>query len=850
MGRCDPLTSTIGETGIEEREEAAPPASAAPPPRAARRTSPPLFPASLWVPRAATLLCVAAVIAVVLWQLHPSLLLSTSASTGGDNGGHYAMPAFLRSGILSHFQLTGWDPGWYDGFPLYTYYFVLPDLMAALASFVVPYALAFKWVTVLGSVLLPVAAWGMGRLFGMRRAFPGALAALTLCFLFDYTYTIYGGNLFSTLAGEYAYSLSIALALVFLGLMARGLRTGKHRGWAAVVLGACILSHIVPALFALVGAVLLIGMEMLPARIRPRDTWHRHPSDEVVPQNLSRRQALWWGVSTVAIGGLLVAFWWVPFGTEQAYATSLGYVNVHTFVALLLPRADWWALIGAGLSAVAAFALRSRFGILMTILAGVFALAVIFDPQGSLYNTRFLPLWFLPVYLLVGWGVATAVTAAVDVWPRVRNGVTDLLSWWRWRAQRQATLADPTAAPAVPVPAPAPHRTRSPWPTAAVAGPLVALAVALVVVVTPFVLTYSTVRSLGITPGPNQVTNWSSWNYSGYQGKAAYPEYRAVVQTMERVGATDGCGQAMWQYDPSLNRFGTTQALMLLPYWSNGCIGSMEGLLFESSATTPYHFLNQAELSVSPSEPMVGLDYSALDVPAGIEHLQLLGVRYFMASSPSVQAAAAAAPALKEVAQTGPWTSSEGGATTTTTWKIYLVRDAPIVTGLANDPAVEVGVKAAQSSWLPPAESWYSDPARWDVFLAQSGPASWPRVPIGDPAPPRRSVAATTVTQAKETDNTVSFHVSRIGTPVLVKVSYFPNWQTSGATGPYRVTPNLMVVVPTAHNVVLHYGASPANRVGELLSLVGLICLLVVVFRARFGTRQARHRKTDPSAAP
>ena len=158
----------------------------------------------------------------MLWQLHPSLLLSTSTPTGGDNGGHYAMPAFLRSGLLSHGQLTGWDPGWYDGFPLYTYYFVLPDLLAALASYAIPYALAFKWVTVLGSVLLPVAAWAMGRLFGMRRAFPGAVAAITLCYLFDYTFTIYGGNLFSTLAGEYAYSLSIALALVFLGLMAVG----------------------------------------------------------------------------------------------------------------------------------------------------------------------------------------------------------------------------------------------------------------------------------------------------------------------------------------------------------------------------------------------------------------------------------------------------------------------------------------------------------------------------------------------------------------------------------------------------------------------------------------------------
>ncbi len=201
-------------------------------PRLAR----PWPPSALWAPKVATALCVASVIAVVLWQLHPSLLMSTSASTGGDNGGHYAMPAFLRSGLLSHGQLTGWDPQWYDGFPLYTFYFVLPDLFAALASYVIPYALAFKWITVLGSVLLPVAAWGMGRLFGLRRAVPGALAALTLCYLFDYTYTIYGGNLFSTLAGEYSYSFSIALALVFLGLMARGLRTGQYRGWAAVTL--------------------------------------------------------------------------------------------------------------------------------------------------------------------------------------------------------------------------------------------------------------------------------------------------------------------------------------------------------------------------------------------------------------------------------------------------------------------------------------------------------------------------------------------------------------------------------------------------------------------------------------
>jgi len=399
---------------------------------------------------------------------------------------------------------------------------------------------------------------------------------------------------------------------------------------------------------------------------------------------------------------------------------------------------------------------------------------------------------------------------------------------------------------------PEPSGTRGAWPVAAVAAPLVALLVALGVVVTPFVLPASAMNSIGITPGPNQVTNWSSFNYSGYQAQAAYPEYRALIETMERVGHTYGCGQSMWQYDPSLNRFGTTQALMLLPYWSNGCIGSMEGLLFESSATTPYHFLNQAQLSVTPSEAMVGLDYTALDVPAGIQHLQLLGVRYFMASSPTVEAAASADPSLRLVAETGPWASSQAGVSTTTTWKIYEIQNSPVVTGLANEPAVEAGVGASQSSWLPSSESWYDNPSRWKVFLAQSGPANWPRVAIGDPSPPQHHVAKTHVTDVHQTDNSVSFHVSKIGTPVLVKVSYFPNWQATGATGPYRVTPNLMVVVPTAHNVVLRYGTSPAQRVGEVLSLIGLIGLLAVVagpWLLKRGRHRRAFRKTDATAA-
>src|SRR5258708_28539326 len=151
----------------------------------------------------------------------------------------------------------------------------------------------------------------------------------------------------------------------------------------------------------------------------------------------------------------------------------------------------------------------------------------------------------------------------------------------------------------------------------------------------------------------NFVTDWANWNYSGYERKPAYPEYRDIVQTMAGVGATNGCGRAMWEYEAEEDRFGTPMALMLLPKWTNGCIGSMEGLFFESSATVPYHFLNQSELSKAPSDAMRSLPYQGLNVADGIAHLRLLGVRYYLAISPETQAAARAVPGVHLVATTG-----------------------------------------------------------------------------------------------------------------------------------------------------------------------------------------------------
>ena len=74
-----------------------------------------------------------------------------------------------------------------------------------------------------------------------------------------------------------------------------------------------------------------------------------------------------------------------------------------------------------------------------------------------------------------------------------------------------------------------------------------------------------------------------------------------------RSGSRRRCGSS----DP-INYYGTSLALELLPYWTKGRIGSMEGLYFESSATTSFHFLTVSELAAHPSNPVRGLVYGSL----------------------------------------------------------------------------------------------------------------------------------------------------------------------------------------------------------------------------------------------
>jgi len=710
-----------------------------------------------------TFVIVAGSVIFTLAQLHPNLLFSNTTPTGGDMGAHVWGPAYLRDHILPHWRLSGWAPDWYAGFPMYQFYMVIPALAVVLVNIVLPYGLALKLVSISGVLSLPIAVWAFGKLSGLRFPLPAMFSAMSVIFLFDESFTIYGGNIASTMAGEFSFSIALSLAFVYFGVLASGLRTGKHRALAAVLLALCVLCHLIVAIFAATGTVVWFLLYLDRRRFK-------------------------WLATMVPVGALLTAFWVLPFFLRRHYLTDMGYERRTDYVNMLFPFTWKWDAVLFALGAlglIASVMKRRRTGVWLGLMTLIYGVWIIVWPQSMFWNARLTPFYYICRYLLAAIGAAE-----IGFWI-----ASTCASAFTPRAKRFVTILTPVIGAAICI---------------------VILGMSLRILPGGRMVQKQTSSGsvaayswLGLTSTHAAfVDDWAKWNYSGYEGKPAYGEYRGVMETMQNIGDTRGCGRAEWEYDAQLNQYGTPMAMMLLPFWTDGCIDSMEGLFFESSATTPYHFLASSALSAAPSRPVRNLRYDPLDVEKGTKYMQLLGVKYYMAFSPAAVKEARQQKDLTEIATSGPWV-------------IFEVADSDIVTPLTNQPVVVKGADKDAKSWLHMSEDFFLDPKQWNVELAASGPKDWARIETGQ-TPPETAVPPVAVSNITAGDDRISFDVDKVGVPVLVKASYFPNWQASGAQGPWRVAPNLMVVIPTSKHVSLHYGRTPVDLIAMFLTLLGI----------------------------
>jgi hypothetical protein len=780
----------------------------------------------------------------VLFQLQPDLLLRNTTPAGGDTGAHVWWPAFLRDHLLPQGRIAGWAPDWFAGFPAGQFYFPFPALVIVALDTVLPYNIAFKLVTALGPIALPAGAYVFGRGLRAPRPAPALFAVGATVLLFfkgapgtDAEATriagnqhIMGGNLASNFAGEFSFTLALALALFFLGALASSLEHRRRMWLPAVLFAAVVMSHLVVGMFAVVGA-LIVWLARRPNRTFP---------------------------TVAAIGGvgaLLTAIWTLPLLATLGYTSDMGYEPIGhgpgggflgefgLYMFPWYPAYVLWMVPLIVAAIVGGILARRRVTIELAALTAVMGLAFRFWEgftdlfhSTPVWNLRLLPFWYLGLLLLAMLGAAELIRGAGALLGRVSHPFWEPLlpapEPLTLSAASGASPETPTATEHGDVPRSDRDRQRDRSIVLAVTIAILSVLVAAVGIWRVYVTT-------------DFLTFWAKWNYSGYEHTGAesdtkvYPEFKSLVSTVDRLPP----GRALWEGGSSLGVYGTPLALMLLPYFTDGRIASMEGLYYESSATTPYHFLSVSALSApgNASNPQRNLPYRTLaEFDVGVKYMQTLGVRYYMVFSDQARELADRSTQLTPVATT-PDTDGQPPRG----WKIYEVRDAPVVEALSEEPVVVPGV--SNRDWQDEVGvPWWDAPTRTpadardlsllDRPLVADGPSSWARArPPGasradapDPKlPAARTVPEETlppveVSRVRTTDQSMSFRVSRTGVPVMVKTSYFSNWTASGAKGPWRATPNFMVVVPTSREVRLDYSTTTPEYLGRVGTAAGV----------------------------
>ncbi len=708
--------------------------------------------------KAVAVVTVGTAVVALFIVMRPDLMLAANTPTGGDMGAHVFLPAFVRDTLLPQGRVLGWSNDWYAGFPALYFYFPLPILTIVLLDFVLPYGVAFKLVASAGIVTLPLASYYLARSMGFTRAVATVAGVAGGTYVFMESHNIFGANVKATMAGEFTFS---PLAGLLLALTA--------------------LSHIIVAL-----VVVIVSLPLLLRRRGPATV-----------------------IGSWLLGFAIAGFWAAPLMTRIfSFTTDMGWSPVKGFdkifpgeflpiVVLGLGGLGWSWWRGRDVVAATWLAILPVAGYLLLPVLGV----------TKLYNARLLPFWYYTMYLFAGVAVGLAVSTLARRSGRVYLTVVGA-AWMGLHAVVAVLLVRD-------------DHLSTPW-----AGAYLFIAAAVGVVVLAWLRRLSGRQAIlaagvGLTSffflaagllGIAEIVGWVRWNYTGYEGKEPWLEYKALMETVDDLPE----GRILWEANKDMGRYGTPMSLMLFPYWTEGTHASMEGLYFESSITTPFHFLNAAEVSQAPSNP-VGSDaieparYHNLDFDRALKHLPVYNIRYYISFTEEARAEAVDR-GLPVVAESQPWT-------------VFELPESSLVEVATTVPAVYEG-----SDFYRASLAWYERVDELDHWLVADGPDDWPRtanaeaslVGLGRPI-----AAAGTVSDVVMEESRITFRTTAVGVPHLVKVSHFPNWTARGAEGPYRAAPSLMVVIPTEEEVEIVFERTWDEILGMALTGVGIALLVI-----------------------
>ncbi len=710
------------------------------------------------------ILVILAIEVFILSHLSPQYLLTQTTTTGGDTASHYYTADYLRHELLPRWKIGGWTPGNYAGFPILQFYFPLPFLMMCFLNIFISLQVAFKWMTLLGTFLLPVSAYSMLRSF--RCPFPGPAigAALTLPFLFNTANSMWGGNIPSTLAGEFTYSLSLSLSLIFLGSLYRGCTETRFIIRNAFLVFLVGFSHGYTLLFAEAMSLFFL----------------------ITPTGFVRRAV--YLLKMYALGFFFLAFWLVPLIFFLKYNTAYHIAWVINSIKEVLPEILLPVIILALVSTCGLLFLNWRnrrqktkdgsenslifylwFGILVAVVMFVAA------PKLGVVDIRYVPCGQLMACLLAAMGLGW-VGAALKRWG---------LSWLFLLLLTGATFA---------------------W----------------------------TNHQVGYASG------WAKWNYEGFEAKSVWHTYREINRA---VSGNFQDPRVIYEHSSEHNAFGTTRAFESLPLFSGRA--TLEGLYMQASLSSPFIFYLQSEISKEISCPFRQYTCTDMNFERAEKHLELFNVREIILRSPGAKAD------IRRAQEAGKNYRFKKSIAEYEIWEL-ISHDGRYVVPLKYEPMLY-----HTADWKTDAYRWFIRDELADQHLVFSENSDAPDTADSErfkiladdmekvKALSRKNQIDTASCRVEETirNDEILIKTNWINKPLLVKVSYHPNWRVEGADKVYLISPAFMLIFPNQENVRLYYGTGLPDRLGMMLTALGILILLLNI-PLPFGDKNEQKRQS------
>ena len=706
---------------------------------------------------------------VLILFLRVDLVFENNTPTGGDMGAHIvAIDTFIKD-FMPNFQINGWSNDWFGGYPLYYFYFPLPAIITFFLNLIFPFGIAFKIMVVLSIILVVYSIEKLMRKTSNQISIYGATAGLF--YVFTESFTIYGGNLASTLAGQFSFGYSLAFANLSIFYLLKSNNNFRFP-ISSIFLASCLLSHLIP--FIIYSPIYAFY-------------W------------LSRKQNFNQKILSISIFLALVSRWSASLIMNLEYTTNMSYTPFSRIEDLIkkdiLPII--FILIGLLITKHKNLIKNKTLNLFELYLIFSSILLYFFVPEGALWNGRLVPFFNLGIIFLFFKALETFIED-MYLYQQGLNVLTVLffggtiyclyIFYEKWSAN-QSYLN--------------------------VYVPIILLIIIFAIINLNNVVIQLNMLVVSIIFSTiSFLPHWLNWNFTGYEGKNDWNQIQSLYTKLENLKP----GRIMWEPNSDMNKYGTPMTLMTLPYFTKHT--SMEGLYFDSSITTPFHFISVSGLAKRPSNPVGGLSYINNKFDQGVDYLYDLGIDYFISYTEEIESKAMSSDRLNFLFSSEPFSVFEVSSS-----KVELINQDIEVFSKVNKQEGILSSVFRDTNITNFFEKAYEN---FDELDEKRIVEVSNKILI---QPSNNNNLE--VTDIRITNRKISFFTNNPGELHLIKVSYFPNWSISNGLGPFRTSPSFMSVIPNQEYVEINFVKTSLEKNSFYFSIFSLLLSLIILIRSK-----------------